>query len=726
MFEVMFMSGKLSIDKENAIKILEYWFVMEFLNQQSLSNLKKKEQEALKYKTDLKTGNVKRKKVVEDFVRFKCGDNLRTIAKADSKVMQLPIWSNFTVFLGCMKKEICIRKISQHVEWNGQSPDKNYDEIALATLNFSKDGSYISNSLSISPIAWAMKKLSGGTENASQKLSIDNYNSDTRATETKIADLFNSLGNGAVVSEAAESCQILNIVSYDLLLKVENMICSELNIEDKDMRSYLAVYFKLYASENDIEDDDGGVGLHMDFYSKDLEIASDGLRNNRFSKEKEKLLLDYILGINRYNNDLKKPLNRFDIIKPKTEEELFQFMTENLTAAKAPLGKWPSRFMPVLMQQIAVNIATDPDMKLPVFSVNGPPGTGKTTLLKEIIVSNIVEKAILLAEYDNPDDAFDDFPFLYRDDQGNSYNQCYGKYHRLKNKKINRYSILVASSNNTAVENITKELPVEENLLENIKPSKKVCGPNEEALAELTELFTVSKSTEILPFIRKVWKKRANENGEKEKICERVVEEQPDIYFSRLATELLNADVEDKDQKKLQALGLISASLGKKENIEKVEKNVIAPFLDIIGTNEDIEPRKESYLEVRKQFLLQLKLVKDLRKELDKLREKEKAVAEAHEMAGKIEKHAEAQKKKQNFQLSEIDNAIRDHQNIISRLSAEKEALETRIAVIRATYSELEKNINTQQNNIATAQKRIDELNNSISKWEKFIKTKKV
>lgn len=38
------------------------------------------------------------------------------------------------------------------------------------------------------------------------------------------------------------------------------------------------------------------------------------------------------------------------------------------------------------MQQIAVNLATDEDAKLPVFSVNGPPGTGKTTLLKEIIV----------------------------------------------------------------------------------------------------------------------------------------------------------------------------------------------------------------------------------------------------------------------------------------------------------------------------------------------------
>lgn len=43
------------------------------------------------------------------------------------------------------------------------------------------------------------------------------------------------------------------------------------------------------------------------------------------------------------------------------------------------------------MQQIAINIAiSEKDRKEKIFSVNGPPGTGKTTLLKEIIASNVV------------------------------------------------------------------------------------------------------------------------------------------------------------------------------------------------------------------------------------------------------------------------------------------------------------------------------------------------
>ena len=488
--------------------------------------------------------------------------------------MRLPVWSDFTVFVGCMRKEVCIQNIAQNVEWAGQGPEENYDEIALASLKFSKDGSYVADSLSISPLAWAMKRLPGGTANASQKLAVSEYNSEVRELEDQISRLFEPIEEGDSASESRESCAVSDTVSYGLLKQIENMVLEALHLNVSETRgSFLTVYFKLYASENEIEEEENEIGLHMDFYSEDLAMAADGIRNHSITEGKKKLLLDYILGLYRYGIDSEKKPHRFDVVKPQKEEELYQFMRDTLTAKRAPLGKWPSRFMPVLMQQIAVNLATDEGAKLPVFSVNGPPGTGKTTLLKEIIVSNIIEKARLLAEYADPDEAFDDYSFQHGDGPGNSYNQWVKKYHRLKNKKISGYSILVASSNNTAVENITKELPLEEKIIGDLVSSEKNDGPNDAALDELTGLFTVSESRETLPFRQKIWEEYTNEKGEKKARLKEIVMDEPDIYFSRFATDLLNDEF--GKQEKQQAFGLISASLGKKVNISRCEGTVL-------------------------------------------------------------------------------------------------------------------------------------------------------
>ena len=120
------MLANLTTDEKDAIKILDYWFIMEFLNQQSLKKYKEKETSALTYKKQLLEGRKKRpNKKVEDFVWFKPGDTLRTLVKAESEAMRLPVWSDFTVFVGCMRKEVCIQNIAQNVEWAGQEPEEN-------------------------------------------------------------------------------------------------------------------------------------------------------------------------------------------------------------------------------------------------------------------------------------------------------------------------------------------------------------------------------------------------------------------------------------------------------------------------------------------------------------------------------------------------------------------------------------------------------------------------
>lgn len=108
---------------------------------------------------------------------------------------------------------------------------------------------------------------------------------------------------------------------------------------------------------------------------------------------------------------------------------------------KMPLGRWPSQPENAmsLMQQFAINTAIDDLSEGGILSVNGPPGTGKTTLLRDIIAHNLVERATKLSSFNDVEDTIDNDGFIV--------------------SALTGFEMIIASSNNSAVENISKELP---------------------------------------------------------------------------------------------------------------------------------------------------------------------------------------------------------------------------------------------------------------------------
>ncbi|MBY5869598.1 DEAD/DEAH box helicase [Rhizobium leguminosarum] len=129
-------------------------------------------------------------------------------------------------------------------------------------------------------------------------------------------------------------------------------------------------------------------------------------------------------------------------------------LADALEPQKFPLGSWPGegRHPLALLQQCAVNLALH-DLKTDgILAVNGPPGTGKTTLLRDVIAALVTKRAEVLCNYDEPENAFIHSGQKLK--KGNAFVHLY----RMDNK-IRGYEMIVASSNNKAVENVSAELP---------------------------------------------------------------------------------------------------------------------------------------------------------------------------------------------------------------------------------------------------------------------------
>lgn len=135
------------------------------------------------------------------------------------------------------------------------------------------------------------------------------------------------------------------------------------------------------------------------------------------------LLNDFGKGLLQYTG-VERP-ERVDVRK---EEELKKVA---LAPKRYPRGAWPHPgcHSLVLNQQLALNLIRS-ELKSGLFAINGPPGTGKTTLLRDLIAHVVVERAILLSETSD-----------------------------ISLAKLKGFEMVLASNNNGAVENVTLEIP---------------------------------------------------------------------------------------------------------------------------------------------------------------------------------------------------------------------------------------------------------------------------
>lgn len=194
--------------------------------------------------------------------------------------------------------------------------------------------------------------------------------------------------------------------------------------------------------------------LHVDWIiqtlkasTKNQEKAADDPLNSFFAEELEQIQGEYLAGRSgkALSQFLETPIHPERCDLESTREHLVHGVHPGVT----PEACWPGEYPLVTAQQFAVNAIMRDVRDGGLFSVNGPPGTGKTTMLKDILAAIVLQRADVLVSFDDPKDAFPNTLTV----EGHKYPV------RKIHDRLRGFGIVVACANNGAAENISKELP---------------------------------------------------------------------------------------------------------------------------------------------------------------------------------------------------------------------------------------------------------------------------
>ncbi len=342
----------------------------------------------------------------------------------------------FTIYLGVFKSSIMIDFVKEYFKVLDENENRQDQDIVYASIKLNKSGQYIENTFGLSTLPWALGQLE------QNKIKSNDWHRDFEGVKHDILSKIEPILYEFIEaeSETQETQNVLRILDKEDIQNIQARIQEECKWSVNPETSYFFTERKVPLSKKNKKANTitARAELLNSFYVKDLEHIIKNFKGDNHSA---------------FDKYLKGNLD-IDLQKINIKEDL-SVLKNTLTPKQIPDGCWPSKYSLNLMQQFAVNTILDQKEmeQSSLFSVNGPPGTGKTTLLRHVIAGIIVERAKKLSQYDKPEDAFKQVGTLF-----NNSDYEYEIFAPVSD--LNTGGIVVASSNNGAVTNISKELPL--------------------------------------------------------------------------------------------------------------------------------------------------------------------------------------------------------------------------------------------------------------------------
>ena len=339
-----------------------------------------------------------------------------------------------TVYLGVYKLEDIYHRLHQAF---GEDSDA-YDEgqpgrSACAGVLFNERGELVSGSAVLSSALWAVGQISDGALKRGDEWAEGFPAAAKSFTELVDAIDVNRCQTGAELPEP------YNANSLYILLRLAHQAAGV--AENEKLATGKIIIKSDPVPERSSDDFPVDSDFLNSYFLDELALVQRDIVSNQCPSA----LAAYLTNDNSTSED-----SRIDVI---TEP---QIVNDRVRIERLPKGRWPSNpeHPLALRQQFAVNQALD-DLgnTRGMMSVNGPPGTGKTTMLRDIVAGNVVERARRLASLARPEDAFTTVIHSWESEDG------FRRNIRQLRKELVGFEMVLASANNAAVENVSFEIP---------------------------------------------------------------------------------------------------------------------------------------------------------------------------------------------------------------------------------------------------------------------------